>query len=396
MLEAAAVLGIEAAPGLLAMVAQLPKERVAHLLKDLVEQGVVLARARAYILADTMLARTIYEMLSEERRQRLHLRAGQALEQRFPDLPDAIAAMLARHYEIAGQPDKALQFMMLAGSWARHFFALEEAQELYWNALSQAVLLGDTRAQTVIHEALGDIHAQKGHYRAAIEHFRAALGGAQAGAQRVLILVHIARSLGSIGEYEEAQSTLRQALQALDGHQDPRLHGIVRLHLAWAEARLGHHEVALTVAKRALQAVEPGMDPLLRADIALQLALLNWQQQKLEQARALCQHSLQIREEAGDLLGCARVWGYLGMIERDRGDLQAARRSFAASAGLYHRVGEWASEATARAHLGEVCAAAGALAESVEQFRRAFVLLREEQVTERGPEAPLWTCPRFE
>ncbi len=396
VLEAEATLGIEADSELLAAVAGLPQERVTAIVEQLSTQGVITAYEDTYVIADTVLARTVYEMLHEEQRQQLHLRAGQALEQRFSDLPDVVAAMLARHYDIGGRPNLALRYMMLAGSWARRFFALEEAQELYWNALSQAVLVGDTAAQTTIHEALGDIHAQMNHHRAALEHFRAALGGASTISQQALIRVHMARSLGSIGEYEQAHTALREALQVLARHRKPQIRSIIWLHLSWVEERLGNRATALSIAKRALKTAQKAADPLLEADVALQLALLHWQQQHLDQARSLCQRSLQIREEADDQLGCARVWSYLGMIEKERGDLAAARHSFAMSATIYHNAGEWASEATVRACLGEVCAAANALTESVEQFRQAFALFQEVQNTESGLEVPLWTHPRFD
>ncbi|MDW8098916.1 MAG: AAA family ATPase [Anaerolineae bacterium] len=401
ILEAAAVLGSEAEGELLAFVAGLSDEEAARALRRLADDGLLDDRSGKYKIANTLLIRTIYEGLSEGRRNELHRRVGQGLEHFYPYRLNAMAAVLARHYKAAGELNLALRYLMKAGAWAYRLAALKEAGELYWDALSLAVLAGDAHAQVLIHEALGDIHMQMGDHRAAQGHFHAALGGAHSASQQALIRVRMARSLGATGQYEQARTALRQALQALIGEHNLQAQGIVWLHLAWIEELLGNRVAALFAANHARAAAIQTDDPALKADAALALALLYWHQpavkaqRDLEQARELCRLSIQIREQMGDVAGCARAWAYLGMIERDQGHLSAACQCFAKSAEAYRQIGDWLSEATIRARWGEASAAAGNLIESVTQFRRAFELHRELQNVDNAFDPPLWTHPLF-
>ncbi len=407
ILEAAAVLGLEADEDLLAFVAELPGEQTATAapsraalrlqaaLRKLTDNGLLDYHDGKYEIANTLLARTVYEGLSDERRRELHRRAGQGLERLHANRPNAMAAVLARHYNAAGELNLALHYIMKAGAWAHRLAALKEAGELYWDALSLAVLAGDAHAQAIIHEALGDIHVQMGDHRAAQGHFHAALGGAYSASQQALIRVRMARSLSATGQYEQARLVLRQALQTLMGERSLRVQGIVWLHLAWVEELLGNKVAALFAANQARAAAIQTEDLPLKADAALALALLYWHQRDLDQARELCRLSIQIREQIRDVAGCARAWATLGMIERDDEHLSVACHSFAMSAEAYHQIGDWLSEATIRARWGETCAAAGDLAESVTQFRQAFELYRELQSMESTFELPLWTQPFF-
>jgi hypothetical protein len=83
------------------------------------------------------------------------------------------------------------------------------------------------------------------------------------------------------------------------------------------------------------------------------------------------------------------------MIERDQGRFREACHCFAMSADAYHRIGASLSEATIRVYWGETCAAANALAEAVEHFRRAFALYQEFQEANTALEIPLWSRPYF-
>ncbi len=396
VLETIAVLGIEADVELLATVSQMDRGRVAEMARWLVEQEILLNNADRYVVVDKSLVRVAYELLEEERRKALHARAGKCLEDRHQGFLEAMAAMLARHYEMSEQPEQALSYKMMAGAWARRLFALREARDLFWSALSLAVVVGDPRAQTTVHESLGEVNARLGDHRAALEHLHAALGSARSPSRRALIRVHIARSLSALGEYEQAMAALRQALRSIAEASDTRVEGVIGLHMAWVEEHLGNREDALEIAGRALTAAREAREPLLEADIAFLLALLHWRERDLDQARALCRCSLRIREQMTDIAGCALMWKILGLIERDRQDLAAARHCFTQSAEVFHRIGDLQSEAVVRSYLGDVYAADGALTESVEQFRIAFALYQGLQGAEGDLEAPLWTLSSFD
>ncbi len=393
LLEAAAILGIETDGETLSAIADVPAGRAPALLKGLMRARFLIGDGELYAIADTQLARTLYEMLGSEQRRQLHLRAGQRLESLHRALPHVAAAMLARHYREARVPNLALHYLAMAADWARRCRALREAEDLYWEALGQAAALDDASAQTQIYAGLGDVYLQGGDQIAARGNLHAALASAASRVQQAMIRVYLARSLGASGEYDAARATLLSAQETLEGEPDARARGVIELHLAWVEGLLDNGQAALEYAQSALADAEQARDDLLQADAALQLALLYHRQQMLDQARQACLSSAQIRERFGDWEGCARVWARLGLIECDRQRPQEAIAWLARSADLYRQTGDSNAEAQARIHLAELYEAAGDLAKAVHEFRQVLTLLAEGYRADQALELPLWTHP---
>lgn len=390
-LEAAAILGIEADSETLSVIADVPGERAPALLKGLLQARFLIGDGELYAIADTQLARTLYDMMGSEQRRQLHLRAGQRLESLHRSSPRVVAAMLARHYREARVPNLALHYLAMAADWARRCSALREAEDLYWEALGQAAALDDTSAQTRIYAGLGDVYLQQGDQIAARGNLHAALASATSGVQQAMIRVYLARSLGASGEYEAARAMLLAAQETLEEEPDARAGSVVGLHLAWVEGMLENDVAALEHAQRALMAAEQAGDDLLRADVSLQLALLYHRRRALDQARRACVASIRIRKRFDDVAGCARVWALLGLIERDRQRPQEAIACLARGADLYRQTGDANAEAHARIHLAEMYAAAGDLAGAVKEFRQVLSLYAEGYSVDQALELPFWT-----
>lgn len=80
---------------------------------------------------------TYYSMLREDRR-RLHLIIGEALESLYPAQCEELAPELARHFSLADELERALEYQLLAGSASLQRYALSEAVAYYQQALSLA------------------------------------------------------------------------------------------------------------------------------------------------------------------------------------------------------------------------------------------------------------------
>jgi tetratricopeptide (TPR) repeat protein len=83
-----------------------------------------------------LIRQTLLNDLSTPRRQRLHLRTAEAMEQLFVDNLDPHAADLAYHfYQAGGDTEKTIEYAVIAGKRATAQTAFEEAVEQYQRAL---------------------------------------------------------------------------------------------------------------------------------------------------------------------------------------------------------------------------------------------------------------------
>src|SRR5687768_4491220 len=87
-----------------------------------------------YLFRHALVQDTAYESLLKQERRMLHRLVGDALEQLYPDRHSELAAVLARHFENAGEPEKAIEYLAEAARFAYERNAIVEAYELYTRA----------------------------------------------------------------------------------------------------------------------------------------------------------------------------------------------------------------------------------------------------------------------
>jgi ABC-type oligopeptide transport system substrate-binding subunit/serine/threonine protein kinase len=78
---------------------------------------------------------TLLSNLSTLRRQRYQRQVALALEESFPERREELAPLLGRYFAEAGNGDKGVDYLMIAGDRAREVFAYDEAIEAYDQAL---------------------------------------------------------------------------------------------------------------------------------------------------------------------------------------------------------------------------------------------------------------------
>ncbi|MEP7379131.1 MAG: hypothetical protein ABI725_06150, partial [Chloroflexota bacterium] len=83
-----------------------------------------------YLFRHALLQDTAYESLLKQERRSLHQVVGTALEELYPDRLGEMAAVLARHFEQAGDTDKAIDYLQQAAKFAIDRNAITEAYEL--------------------------------------------------------------------------------------------------------------------------------------------------------------------------------------------------------------------------------------------------------------------------
>lgn len=87
-----------------------------------------------YLFRHALLQDTAYESLLKQERRALHLVVGHALETLYPDRVGELAAVLALHYEQAGETEKAIEYLVAAANFASERNAITEAVDLFTRA----------------------------------------------------------------------------------------------------------------------------------------------------------------------------------------------------------------------------------------------------------------------
>ncbi|HVO24181.1 MAG TPA: protein kinase, partial [Candidatus Margulisiibacteriota bacterium] len=112
----------------------------------------------AYRFTHALVQETLYGELSLARKQRVHLRAGGALEQARAGHLEPLVGQLAQHFYQGNDAAKAIDYARQAGRAAVRVYAWEEAVRYFETALELMEELGGNEAeQAQLMERLGDI-----------------------------------------------------------------------------------------------------------------------------------------------------------------------------------------------------------------------------------------------
>ena len=86
-------------------------------------------RSESYVFKHALVRDTAYESMVRATRQDLHRRVANTLQQRFPDLEQHRPEILARHFEGAGEVERAVEYWHRAGDRALKRVAYIEATQ---------------------------------------------------------------------------------------------------------------------------------------------------------------------------------------------------------------------------------------------------------------------------
>jgi DNA-binding CsgD family transcriptional regulator len=326
--------------------------------------GLVQESADGYAFTHALIRQTVLAALSAPRRQRLHLRAAEALVPLHAATVDAHLAAIAGHYRQAGpaaDPGLALAYTSRAAAAAAAVLAWEDAAALYQVALD---LL--TRQGTSVEP-------------------------------RYELLLLLGNAQRRAGGAAEALTTLQQALAVARTLGGPVRLATVALRLddaVWSSAELDASLVALLA-----EAVAglPDTEDALRAQLTSRIAYWTGLQPRPDawrEAGQLSRAAIDLARRAGDPVALARV---LHASLETYGALPQGRERLAVATELL-RIGQtlgdgdwsWRGYTNRSAGLLQVGDLA-ALDDNVEAHRRLAVELREPW---RAPFTPLLLAMR--
>lgn len=212
-----------------------------------------------YLFRHALVQDAAYGSLLLSDRKLMHSAVAHVLEQLFAEQLDEAAAVLAHHWQLAEQPQKALHYFMQAGDAAAKTYANDEAVEHYANSLILARQTA-TDSKTLVHlcTALGRVLELQSNYDQASVHYQAMSQLAEEHDDQALTLAALMRRTNlritatPLQDLVLGESLAQEAMalaQALDDQP-------AQIRLLWSMISFylysGRPERAITTGKQAL------------------------------------------------------------------------------------------------------------------------------------------------
>ncbi|WP_247730847.1 ATP-binding protein [Halovivax limisalsi] len=323
--------------------------------------------------ASHVLRSTVLETLDPDRRASLERRVADHLA----DEPDPPHAELARRYDRAGEPERALDHAMQAGEAALDVFAHEDAVDAYQHALGLARDLDRDAEVIEALESLANVYRISGEYESAHTHLayvrsnaddvdrirrtyaRQAIIHAMVGehdraielaerglardgprsAAYVELLDVLAVAQYLRGDLGEAIATARHQYELAERLDDALLMGRASFHLGRSHRQRGRAERALEFLEAACDLLEPLDDRISLANSLNELGISYITTGRFEAGVAAMERCQTLAEETGDVMLALHSLNNLGVHAIGRGDWERAREQFDRLHELAARVG---------------------------------------------------------
>jgi tetratricopeptide (TPR) repeat protein len=358
MLRRAAVLGDEFPEDLLLqMITDVaPEKSGTELLAGL--SGLIVSTGYLLRFRHPILRGVAYAGLPYRRRRELHAKAAQVLEATTA-AADRRPELLALHYFVARNYDKAMDYGWRAGERAMARYAPAAAADAYRRAAHAARLASGVSPseRSFYLEALGDAEYLAGRPTEAAAAYLEALRGVRGQALRE---AHLALRLTLVeqrrGHYSNALRRASLGLRALSDATDPEA-GAVRAQLqvryAFCRVHQGRYADARRWAERGLAEAETAheLKAQAKAHAVLQAVAVDSGGPNAEQHG---ETALRIFEQLGDLTEQAHMLNNLALQRSAEGRWPDALLMFARAAETFRRLGDAPNAANADYNRAEV------------------------------------------
>jgi tetratricopeptide (TPR) repeat protein len=302
-----------------------------------------------YQFTHILFSDTIYGTLLNRDRKVLHEKIATSIEEAYSDRLDEQVEILAKHYSWSSRHDKALHYLILAGSKAAGRHILPQARMHYQDALDRFAEIQPSPEQEIqVKLGLGEVCVFAGEYEEARSLFQSALeiSNKSNQPQDVLLSCEIQRKISTTyerqGEYDLAMEMLMSAETKL--HHSNEEHSIERAKIlndaGWLYVRRGNLPSAEKFLNQALAIVLETTHFDVIASIYNRLGGIYFHLDDSVKASEYVHRSMELSHRFGDIAAVARAHNNLGLLKWKSGEWDAALEHFAQSVEINDRLGD--------------------------------------------------------
>ena len=346
--------------------------------------------ALLYLFRHILTREVAYESLLYADRRQLHRSIGASIEAQQAGRLAEYWEVLAYHFELAKEWEKALDYHLQAGRRAQEVYANEDAiHHFRWALRAAEQAPGSEERQLAAHEGLAEVLDTLGKYDEALAHIQRARDLAPvvgfSPEDTACRLADLCRKTAAVYEkksdYEIAFEWLSGGLVALEGIEaieEARIYlmgaGIYHRQGNNAEA-LQWCQRSLDIAGRLRDEDEASLKALAHTYYLQGAIYLRYGDN--EQAIEVCQKSLGLYEQSGDIAGAGSAHNNLATAYFNRGDLAQATEHYQMALEIQTRIGNVHEIGLISNNLGGVYRDRGQLERAEALYRQSLQIWRE-------------------
>lgn len=282
-----------------------------------------------YLFRHALVQDAAYGSLLKQDRRTLHRAAAETLLSLYPERKSELAAVVAMHFEQAGEAARASEHLVLAGEHALERFAHREAVAFFNRASALAdESQGELRLRAVIGGArAGWTYNEPG---ADIERLERALAGAERTDRQLLAdayfwVAFLRRQRGEVPESSPALTDAEGRVAKIGAALgDPHAGALPRAFMGSYLAFTGHLREGAREMSEALDAIEAKADPLSTAIVCDFLTMTYARLGEFAKAEDALARSERLSDAGGDAISRVDVLIARAAIQLERGDFDAA------------------------------------------------------------------------
>ena len=348
-LQLAAVIGREFTRRLVDRLAEI-QERTDGFLRELTALELIHERRLypelAYMFKHALTQDVAYASLLVQRRRELHGVVGLAIEELYADRLPEHFEMLAHHFSLAEDWERALQYLLKAAEKATQAFGLRQALELYGNALEATRRLGDrvpVATLTAILRARADLFLSVGDFGRSREAAEALVHLARRVEDRLLeadALTQLASASQWLEDFPSALQRAQEAIEIAEAHGATRLFAgalLVRSYVLGVSGKLDMSEAGFT---RVLEIVRAQGDRSREALALHNLATQRSWQGQYSDSLELSREGTRLGREGRFVIALLRNLWTQGLALTDSGNYDGALAVLTEGRALAEKIGD--------------------------------------------------------
>lgn len=313
-----------------------------------------------YVFSHSLIKDVTYDSILRKRRMGIHEEIGSVLEKSSSDRVDEVSALLAYHFEQAGNRPKTCRYSVIAGKKAKSEYRNQDAMDHLTTAIR--IIEEDEGGGDRLAECLGmlaNVQDTIGDYDSAIANYRRSIDLFSDQTSAYESAMSIADILFTRGELDEALGLLDEFDRRLDGNVPEHRAVSARSSCfrAWVHTVKGNLEEAVETVSPAIETAESFYD---ESDVSSArrlghayntIATVHWAKGEYGRAREYYLKALDLAQTNGFKREVAVTHGNIGLVLAKMGKYDEAIDSYSKQLKLSEDIGDKLVALSARGDL---------------------------------------------